>query len=80
MSSVEVDEARLLNTASGAAAWWNAYRANADLVGRIRVITATPSGDRVQVVCNDANHAALLAAQMTRVGVPQAALRVGESK
>lgn len=71
---VEVDETEILFT--GAYAWWRTYRANADRVGRLRRIDA----DRCQVACNDANHAALLAAQLTRVGVPQAALRVGESK
>lgn len=75
MIGVEVNECKVLATTSGAE-WWIMFRHRLDPTGRIKILTASISGDRVHVACEDKAHAKELVDLMVDNGMPRTATRI----
>lgn len=78
-AALEVNEAKVLATGCGVS-WWLEYRARFEPIGRVEVITASIGGDRVEVLCDDREHADWLLAHAIGNGIPRSALKVKVSK
>jgi hypothetical protein len=78
-AAVEVNEAKIFATRGGSD-WWLMFRSRFEPIDRIKVITASLGGDRVEVQCDDREHADWLLAHAVGNGVPQSALKVKEGK
>ena len=72
---LEVNEAKVLATGCGVS-WWLDYRSRFERIERIKILTASIGGDRVEVVCDDREHAEWLRGQAVSKGVPRSALKV----
>lgn len=76
---LEVNEAKVLACASGVS-WWLEFRSRFEPIDRIKVITASIGGDRVEVQCDDDDHADWLLTLAVSKGIPRSALKVKVSK
>lgn len=74
---VEVNECHVFAVSDAPAEYWAAYRGRYEAVGRINVLVASVGGDRVQVACDDRDHADWLANHLVEHGgLPKSAVKV----
>lgn len=74
MSAVQVNECAVFATGKGLD-WWLLFRGHGP-ESRFVIITASLGGDRVNVQCEDREHAEWLLATLLEQGVPKSALKV----
>lgn len=74
---VEVNECHVFAVSGAPAEYWAAYRARYEPVDRINILVASIGGDRVQVACDDRDHADWLANHLVEHGsLPKSAVKV----
>ena len=75
---VEVNECHVFAVSGAPAEYWAAVRGRYEPVGRITILVASVGSDRVQVACDDRDHADWLAHHLAEYGgLPKSAVKVG---
>jgi hypothetical protein len=74
VSAVQVNECAIFATRRGVD-WWLLFRSHGP-ESRFVVVTASLAGDRVNVQCEDREHAEWLLGRLLEEGVPKSALKV----